>query len=316
MLQSGRPTGCPFFLEFYVDLNLVHIVFEVTTDNPPALLPQLYDTVRRFDGYFKSINCSQADLSCQLCREQSALCAYRSVFGQFLSVDPDILRRHQKPPLPFAFRIRENAYTSSCIELGIVIVGNAIQHMSMFQRAINLMVASVASNSGMDVAVSGTWSVDYQGGRHEFNAPSHSLTLLSGPEIIESTQYSDVVRICFDSPLRLISAGSIVHSFDFALLLRSQLRRCSSLFAYYGEGELELDYVYMSDAAKRVTCIENSFRFTKPQWTQRAGLAGMLGSGEFTDLTDGMLPLLMLGSYLNAGKGAAFGMGVYRLEEM
>lgn len=297
-----------------MDLNLVHLIFELTSDDPVSLMPHLYDAVRRYDKYFKSVCCSQTDLSCQLCREQTECCPYRSVFGQLLSTDPDVLRRHQKPPLPFAFKIGEIEAINSCIELGLVIVGNAIQHVSTFQSVISLMIASVAENNGVDVAVTGTSCLDYQGGRHELNAASYSLVLLSGMEILEATQHSDLVKIYLNSPLKLLSGGSIAHSLDFGLLLRSQMRRCSSLFAYYGEGELELDYVFMSVTAAKVTSIENDFSFTIPHWSKRANFAGILGAGEFTNLADGMLPLLMLGSYFNAGKGAAYGMGVYRIE--
>jgi len=280
------------------------------------LKSHIYDAVRRFETFFKSVSCLQKDLTCHFCREKSVLCPYRSVFGQELSTDPLVVRRHQKPPLPFAFNFSKLKYTASCIEIGIVIVGNAIQHVSMFQSAFNLMMASIGENNGVDVAVSGAWCLDYQGGRHPFNAPLYLLVLLSGLEILQSSHYSDAVRIYLDSPLRLICGGSIAHSFDFALLLRSQLRRCSSLFAYYGESELELEYGLLSEAGERVTSLGNSTRFTKPQWSHRASLSGMLGVVEFTDLADGMLPLLMLGSYFNAGKGAAFGMGVYRIEEV
>lgn len=275
-------------------------------------MPHLYDAVRRFENFFKSVCCSQINLPCHLCSRKDCLYAY--IFRQALSSDPDVVRRHQKPPLPFSFKISVIKTNISCIELGIVIAGNAIQHISIFQDAITLMVNSVAENIRVDAAVSKTWCLDYQGGRHECSSGSHSLVLLSALEILHAPQHSDSVKIYFESPLRLLYAGSVSHSFDFASLLRSQMRRCSSFFAYFGEGELELDYVFISKGAESVTSLENGFTFTKPQWTLRASLAGILGAGEFTGLTDGMLALLVLGSYLNAGKGAAYGMGVYRLE--
>jgi len=304
------------FVELFLDLNLVHIVLEVSSDDQVSLISQMYDAVRRFESCFKSVCCTQSDLSCHRCVEQSERCPYRSVFGQTLSHDPYVVRRHQKPPLPFTFKISKIERASSCIEISIVIAGNAIQYVSIFLDAFNLLVASVGENNGVDIAVSGSWCLDYQGGRHELNAPSLSLVLLSGLEILQSTLYSDAIRIYLESPLRLLCSGSIAHSFDFTLMFRSQLRRCSSLFAYYGEGELELDYGFLSEAAERVTCLRNNSGFTKPQWTNRVALSGMLGVVEFTDLADGMLPLLMLGSYFNAGKGAAYGMGVYRIEEL
>jgi hypothetical protein len=306
----------PLFLEFSLDLNLVHIVFEISRDEPVSLIQQLYDAVRGFEKYFKSCSCTQNDLPCQLCRDLEACCPYRSVFGQLLSTDPGVVRRHQKPPLPFAFKIIETEQTTECTELGLVIAGKAIHHVSLFQSAVKLMIASVTENKGVDATVSGTWCLDYQGGRHELNAASYQLILFSSLEIIQATQHSKSVKIYLDSPLRLLCGGSIAHAFDFGLLLRSQLRRCSSFFAHFGEGELELDYVLLSQEAEKVTSPGNVFNFSKPQWALHARLGGILGAGEFTGLTDGMFPLLRLGSYLNAGKGAAYGLGAYRIESI
>ena len=297
-----------------MDLNLVHIIIRVSSYDQTSLISHIYDAVRRFETCFKSVCCMQNNLSCHLCGEQSERCPYRSVFGQLLSSDPYIVRMHQKPPLPFAFKISEIEHVSSCIEIGIVIVGDAIQHVSIFLNAISQMVVSVGVNNGVDVTVSGAWSLDYQGGRHEFNLSPHSLVFLSGLEILQASQHSNSVIIYLESPLRLLCDGSISHAFDFGLLLRSQLRRCSSFFAYYGGGELDLDYVFLSKISEKVTAIDSSFSFKIPLWSKRAGFSGILGAGEFTGLDDGLMPILMLGSYLNAGKGATYGMGAYRIE--
>jgi len=310
----GAANWLPFFLEFYLNMNLVQIVFEVTSDEQVTLLPHLYDAVRRFDNFFKSVTCYQKSPQCNLCKENDQPCPYRAVFGQVLSNDPDVLRRHQKPPLPFSFKFRYIDHSNSSLELELVIMGNAIRHLSAFVSAVYLMTKSVGKNIEVDVDVTGTWCRDYQGERHELNSVSQSPVLLSAMEILESTLHSDPIRICLESPLRLLRGGSVAHFFDFAIMLRSQLRRCSSLFAYYGEGELEMDYVFMSEGASKVNSFGNDFKFMKPEWSQRADLAGLLGEGEFRDLAYGMQPLLKLGSYFNAGKGAAFGMGVYRVE--
>jgi len=299
-----------------LDLNLVHIVYEVRTDEPPLLLLHLYDAVRRFENYFKTASSTQSKLRCSTSREETTLSPHISIFGQILSTDPDVVRRHQKPPLPFAFKIKEIPPAGSCIELAVVIVGSAIQHAAIFLKAIKLMLVSAGENGGVGVAVSGAWFLDYQGGRHALNKESSSMVILSAIEILKVPRHSDAVRIFIDSPLRLSSGGIIAHSFDFALFFRSQMRRCSSLFAYYGEGELDLDYLLLSAATDRVTTSANSFTFSKPVWSQRSALTGITGSGEFRDIADGMLPLLTLGSYFNAGKGAGYGMGVYRVEEL
>ncbi len=297
-----------------MDLNLVNILFGLNSRDPVSSQSQLYDAVRRFESCFKSVSCSHADHACHLCGVESENCPYLAVFGQALSTDPDVVRRHQKPPLPFAFKISNIDSNTSCTELRIVIAGNAIQHASKFLSAIERMVDSVAAGCDKTLEISGIWCLDYRGGCREFSKISQELVLLSAMEILQTPFQSDVVKIYADTPLRLFNSGSIVHSFDFGNLLRSQLRRCSSFFAYYGEGELDLDYAFLSEAAENVTTLDSRFSFSKPLWTKRIGLSGLLGSGEFTDLAEGVVPLLILGSYLNAGKGASYGFGVYRIE--
>lgn len=293
-----------------MDMNLVHIVYELRTDEPLAFLPHLYDAVRRFENYFITAVPRSTG------REEGEYSPHSSVFGQILSTDPDVVRRHQKPPLPFAFRISEAADIASGFELAVVVAGSAIQHISIFLGAIALMLDSVGEESGVEVAVSERWSVDYQGGYHELHSDSHPLIILSALEIIKASRQSGSVGIIIETPLRLLRGGVIVPSFDFGLLVRAQLRRCSSFFAYYGEGELELDYRALSAAADKVSVITDSFDFRKPKRAPRGALAGIVGRGEFTDIADGVMPLLTLGSYLNAGKGAAFGMGAYRVVEV
>jgi hypothetical protein len=301
-------------MEPAMDLNLTHILFELNSADPASLLPRLYEAVRRYDRYFKSACCPHIDVPCQLCRVNFLNCPYRAVFGQSLSSDPDIVRRHQKPPLPFVFKINHISKNSSCIELGLVIVGTAIQHMIIFLGAINGMLVSITETTGLDVSILVTWCLDHQGNRQTLNTDSQELTLLSGMEILQTPQKSDFVKIYVESPLRLLNSGSVAHSFDFCSLLRSQMRRCSSFFAYYGESELDLDYASLSRAAEKVTALDCSYSFSKPLWSEKASFCGIIGVGEFTDLADGMFSLLLLGSYLNAGKGASYGMGVYRVE--
>lgn len=111
--------------------------------------------------------------------------------------------------------------------------------------------------------------------------------------------------------------GSITRSFDFSQFFRSQLRRCSSLFAYYGEADLvDIDYPLLAEASNRVSMLENSIRYNRPPWSRRHNHAGLLGSADMCGLVDGMAQLLTLGAYFNAGKGASFGQGYHRVDAM
>lgn len=276
----------------------------------------MHNAVRNFEKYFKDECCLRSDVSCQACSDQ-AECPYRIVFGQILSTDPEVVRKHQKPPLPFVFKISVSNENTSGVDVGIVIVGDVLCYVSTFHNAFMRLVTSLKTEHvSLEVDVAGKWCLDYHDSRHELDTALQPLIILSSREILLNSPVSDTIRIIFETPARLLSGGSVMHSMDFGVFIRAQMRRCSSLFAYYGGGELEMNYGAMSDSAERVVLVDGNIRYSMPQWSKRTNQAGLLGAAEFSGLTDGMLPLLSLGSYFNAGKGAVYGLGMHRLESV
>lgn len=300
-----------------MDLNLVQLLFNLETDNANGLAAVLFNALRNFNQIFRQVSCQVGVNGCLGCKQVSN-CPYRSVFAQELSTDPDVVRRHQKPPLPFAFKINKLSGNNSSISLGLVVVGNALNHLPVFYRAVQRMIEAVPDLSpGAVPVITSIDCLDYQSMRHKLDCSldiHQNLVVLSSREIIKNAVDAKKIRLILDSPLRLLSAGSLLHSMDFAVFLRSQMRRCSSLIAYYGEGELEIDFTGLSTAASQVKSINNRILYSQPKWSQRHSHAGLLGISEFGDIASGMLPLLTLGSYLNAGKGSFSGMGAYQLE--
>lgn len=300
-----------------MDLNLVQIVFDVETENTDAVESFMYQALRRFDVLFRQSCCRFGSKICLECNEQS-VCPYQNIFAQELSTDLDIVRRHQKPPLPYAFKISHMHDKKSCLEISLVVIGNAVNHLYLFDVAVRKMIELIPEKlSGTIPVITGTYCIDYQSGRHELDFSLHgtqNMVVLSSLEIMENTTGSGNVRLILESPLRIISTGFVLHSMDFGAFFRSQLRRCSSLFAYYGDGELDVDYVVLSAAANQVNCLKNGIRFLQPSWSQRPNCAGLLGIAECEHVVQGILPLLNLGSFINAGKGASFGLGAYSAE--
>lgn len=300
-----------------MDLNLVQLLFRVETKIASGLDATLFDGLRHFNQIFRQVCCQSGVGKCLTCEHVSG-CPYRSVFAQELSTDPDVVRRHQKPPLPFAFKIRSLSNDNSFIDLSLVVVGSAVNHLPVFYRAVQRLIEALPDQfPGTVPVITGIDCLDYQSVRHKLDCSlgiDQDLIVLSSLEIIKNTVDTENLRLTLESPLRLISAGSILHYMDFAAFLRSQLRRCSSLFAYYGDGELEIDFAGLSAAASQVKCINDRIRYSQPSWSQRSNHAGLLGLSEFVKIAPGILPLLILGSYFNAGKGASSGLGAYLVE--
>ncbi|MDD2540511.1 MAG: CRISPR system precrRNA processing endoribonuclease RAMP protein Cas6 [Desulfuromonadaceae bacterium] len=300
-----------------MDLDFVLIECEIVSDSPAQLTAALYSALRNFESKFKTSCCLMTSESCTTCRLHVE-CPYWTVFHQGLSSNPEIVRLHQKPSLPFSLHvIGKNGNVSTCT-VGLVIVGSALNYIEFFHAALVSMIEGGASTVLSPAKfILSNYSLDYQGDRHAITQPAllpESVILLSGQYILQNSVHSDSIRLNLKSPLRLLSNGSIAHRFDFGMFLRSQMRRCSSLWAYYGTGKLDIDFAFLSESAQNVAVFDDKIQYTQPSWSRRLNRSGLAGTAECAGLVEPMLSLLTLGSYFNAGKGATFGSGYYQLE--
>lgn len=301
-----------------MNLDFVRIESDVVISSASIQLSALlYEALRSFEGHFKAVCCTMACESCAGC-SKGVECAYRIIFAQQLSPDPGIVRTHQKPSLPFSLYIDVKDAAPSCSTVGMVIVGYAINYLDIFHSALQRFIQFCISGIGPSVPfTTQIFALDYQDSRHRIdgNTPlSRSLILLSGDHILLNTMHAEQVKLEFKSPLRLVHNGMVMHHFDFSSFFRSLLRRCSSLYAYYGTGELALDYTVLSRASQNVAVLEDEIHYTRPTWATRHCKSGLIGYVECSGLVEPMFSLLLLGSYFNAGKGAAFGSGFYTIE--
>ncbi|MGB9079736.1 MAG: CRISPR system precrRNA processing endoribonuclease RAMP protein Cas6 [Desulfuromonadaceae bacterium] len=302
-----------------MDLDIVRTEVDVIADTPVQMTAALYDALRNFESQFKILCCPNPHDPCTSCRPHNE-CPYRIFFTQQLSSDLEIVRLHQKPSLPFSLYISGIDGNSSSCTVGMVVIGSAVNYIGLFYSALLRMVeTAVCTVLPAVTCVLRSYSLDYQGVRHDITDAAclpDNVILLSGQHILQNTVHSDSARLTLKSPLRLLSNGSIAHRFDFAVFLRSQLRRCSSLCAYYGSGELDLDFARLSRDAQNVAVFDDKIRYTQPSWSKRLNRAGLTGTAECAGLVEPMFSLLLFGSYFNAGKGAAVGSGFYQLEAL
>ena len=300
-----------------MDLDFVRIECDITTKNSSRLAVELFNSLRSFQSLFKSLCCPVVTMSCVSC-DRRYDCPYRIVFNQELSSNPEIVRVHQKPSLPFSFYISGMDDSSSTATVGIVVVGSAVHHIQLFYIAVCGLIETVVNAADYCAGCSVTsYFVDYQDNRTEIVTPDQVLStvlLLSGSSVFNSTVHQDQITLILLSPLRLIDNGSTVRRFDFGSFFRSQLRRCSSLIAYYGAGDLDLDYARLSTAAQSVALFDDTLQYAVHHVQGRLYRTGLTGRIECAGLVEPMRAVLQLGSYFNAGKGATFGFGQYRIE--
>ncbi|NVN91472.1 MAG: CRISPR system precrRNA processing endoribonuclease RAMP protein Cas6 [Desulfuromonadales bacterium] len=300
-----------------MELNLIDLTLEIRTSSKAALSQRLLFAGEEFAETCRTMACRFPTRQCAQCSSRAS-CDWQFIFGQQLSHDPDALRRHQKPPLPFIFSIpmpdilddREGV-----LECGLVIVGRAICCLDMLLSGFNVLLA--AEHGSLCNSLLLTASRDYQGALYPLAnpaslSPSENLVIMSAENILISCPWECTnLRIRLVSPLRLVARGRQLYRFDFSTFACSIMRRVTSLAYYYCGYEFDCDFKELSNLTRTVICRGDFFTAATGG---RRKTAGISGSGCFSGDFGGLLPFLMLGSYFHTGKNASSGMGAFELD--
>ena len=268
------------------------------------------------ESFRRAVGCGCTN--CPVC-PQIPSCPYHQIFSQAIGTDPSAVKRFQKPPLPFVFDLLPLPPVPNrgrTVEIGLTLAGPAANHVSYFLDAVGLLFRHWESIGKLVTAFEKVESVDYAGNRTVVaerggRASLDRLFTLSLDGLLKSAVFSsDTVRITILTPLCLVGEGRPVKKLSFSALIRNLFRRESAIAYYYGGLDRELDYKWLSRRSSEIILLRNEFSWV--EWSK--SLYGVVGSGTFAgDLTD-FLPFLLFGSYFHAGKGAAYGLGCYRLE--
>ncbi|MEA3465943.1 MAG: CRISPR system precrRNA processing endoribonuclease RAMP protein Cas6 [Thermodesulfobacteriota bacterium] len=116
------------------------------------------------------------------------------------------------------------------------------------------------------------------------------------------------------TPLRLKSNNRFSTAITFEILVRAMLRRISSIFNCYGDGEPDVDYRGLVAAAGEiVVCNDNLHWQDWKRYSNRQEktmlMGGHIGTITFSGDIAPYLPLFALAQKLHIGKQTAFGLG-------
>ncbi len=301
-----------------MEFNLVQLVLYVQTENRAGLARRLMLQGADFGDVCRAAVCRWPTRTCRLCSVRDD-CSWYLVFAQELTVDPDALKRHQKPPLPFSFSfplVDDDSQRHGLFECGLVVVGRAITCLDLLLEGFaDLLAGDGETVRGELVRIAAR---DYQGmgltlGEGCRVTRPENLVVLSVAGILESRPWGGTtLRVELLSPLKLIRAGRQLKSFEFSFFARSLLRRVSSMAYYYGQCQLDQNFRELSRQAEVIACGESSFHYgTIGEGAAR--LSGVLGHGRFNGDFSELIPFLVVGRYVNVGKGASFGFGCFDL---
>lgn len=301
-----------------MEFNFVDLQICVLSSQPRKLLAALFSCGAAFASSCRALVCGAEFDNCSPCHRGSD-CPWFTVFGQELGPDPEGVKRHQKPPLPFVFSFREAAVGpgTTGLQVSLVIVGNAIPYLGVLLKGFSRMLDSgLAGITGRVLQVSAR---DYQGNIHpldenfDFNTSNNLPILASSDVLLPRGEDSTAFGLRIKTPLRLVKDGRTLRRFEGPLFLRSLLRRVSSIAYHYGEGgDDRLDFRELSDFCGTVDCnvVEGVFHQT---WLGIGRFSGFTGSIRLTGVPRELAPFLLLGSRIHTGKGATWGFGEYAL---
>jgi len=295
---------------FFMDLNLLVIDIVYSTDAHVAW-SVIMGSARRFDEEMKRLICHQRRAaSCTNC-SFSVDCPFPLLCGRQLSSDPDLVRRHQRPGVPFVFKCLSSCH-SGPVQFRVVLIGPAIHYLSLF---LELLWGSGGDKAGIKQIRCKQYQGDisiYDGSR---SVDESRLPVLSAATLLDlaTPEYADAKQLLLriETPLRLMHKGHELMFFNPKLFVKAVVRRLSALFAYYGSA---IDTEYFRLLAEQASQCLLLSEEVGARLQEKAVYRGVSGSFVLTGENIAQFgPILQLGSLLHVGKAASFGSGGYTL---
>ena len=290
-----------------MELHYVKLFFTFRLRSGVADPYALFGLRADFDQAFRRVvSCRRLD--CDGCLS-SRNCPYPANFGQMIAKDPEAVRRHQKPPLPFVFQfplLPSAPNSGAAFDCALTLFGSAVQEAGRYRQAVEWVLSGVgASILRVEAQCPG-------GGRAEVAAgATPPLPLLGAHDpAVSGPLAPDAVVLSLLTPLKLMHNGRLMKEFTFAHFARALMRRVSALAYYYEGAELDLDYRWLSQSSEAVGTAGSDCHFVS--WGGRP--AGIVGRVCFRGNLEPFHLLLKVGEETHLGKNASFGYGRYRLE--
>lgn len=279
---------------------------------------------RFFEAFRRRAACRAGD-RCTTCSGATG-CPVPYLFSQELSVDPAGVKRHQKPPLPFAFSfplLPSLPNRGAQFSFELTLVGAAVQHLALFVAALPFLLGDGSLPGKGALALENIVSIGYYGEEQPLAWDAGTGALRTPPMLLTLTELlatrgwgGECIGLEFVTPAKLMHDGKAARVFVASVFLRTLMRRVSSLAFHYCDTEPHADYKWLAVQSETVGERCETMRWTAGGGTGRdEKLSGLLGTAVLKDGFEEFLPFLLAGEFLNVGKGASFGLGQYRLRD-
>jgi hypothetical protein len=279
-----------------------------------------------FGSALKSVVCAVREKDCRHCLLASN-CIYARVFEPKVCSEENPRLRQATAPHPYVIEpprdLRSHYAAGDEFSFELLLFGEFNQYLSYFIYAFEAM--GERGLGGLRKRGMGRYFLESVSCENETVYHKNTRQLvppavadLKMPEPCSQKGQLDVFLL---TPLRLKFENHLQADLPFHLLVRSALRRISSVFNCFGSGEPPLDYRGLVARANEVPTVSSQLdwvdwkRYSQRQ-EQTMLMGGMSGSVCYDGDLSEFLPLLDVARHLHLGKQTAFGLGLidYRLK--
>lgn len=300
------------------------------------LLPPYKGSTLRggFGSAFKRIACSQRGLDCPACLLRTS-CPYAYIFETAPPPGSEALRNYENIPRPFILEPpledRTEYGPGEKICFNLILIGRAINFLPYFivafrelgEMGIGRMRKKyrLAEIRSVDLKNNET-SVIYSHEDHLVRNTGTSLhvNIINDFKALNNGSSAGGATLEFQTMTRIKYEEGYTKRLEFHMIVRSLLRRLSSLAYFHHGWELDLDFTGLIRQAAQVSIIEDNTRWVdwerySSRQDNKMNLAGLVGRVTYGGPVSVFAPLLRLGELTHVGKGAVFGMGKYKIIE-
>jgi hypothetical protein len=311
--------------------RLATFTFRLTSRATFALPAYKGSTLRGAFGHsFKRVVCMNRAGICRECTFPET-CPYAYIFETPPPADAAMLRKYPHAPHPYVIEPsldEQRIYRPGDVLIfRLVLVGKAIDYLPYFIYTFDeLAKDGLGRQKGVCVleevaspTANGEEVVIFSGAQRMFRNLYRVVQMADILEEANAYTGRETLRLVFHTPTRLKFAERLVEQPEFHMLVRTLLRRISTL-AYFHCGErLEVDFRGLIEEATQIKIADSQLRWvelTRYSNRQRTEMlmGGFQGTVTYAGRFDPFLPFLLLGQHVHVGKGTVYGLGKYKLE--
>lgn len=301
-----------------------------------AILPPFKGSTFRgaFGSALKKVACALKQQNCQGCLLYHR-CTYALFFEQ---KENEAGQEKTSPSVPHPFVIEPPLTQKTCFakgeqfEFNLLLFGQAIESLPYCLYAFEQM-----GQHGLGKGLSKGLGQGPDGPRgkfilHHVASQGHVIYSMEEKRIKGNTSAVELqiekpkeqvkeITLHLLTPLRVKYENRLKADLPFHILIRAALRRVSSLFASYGEGEPALDYRGLVQRAQNSPIAIDASHLSWFDWQRYSNrqevkmfMGGMVGQISYQGELGEYLPILRLGEQIHLGKQTAFGLGQIRVE--